>query len=94
MLTKTITSTTDLYARKAVSLSSKISEFNSVSVYFESDESRHVNAKSILGVLSAGCRKGTKLTFTFDARDNTALEEDACMAVENWFSENAGDMYV
>ena len=56
-----------LYARPATFFIQKANEFKS-SIWMEKDE-RHVNAKSLLGVLSLGVVQGTEITLIADGVD-------------------------
>ncbi|MGE4284800.1 MAG: HPr family phosphocarrier protein [Clostridia bacterium] len=56
-----------LHARPATFFIQKANEFKS-SIWVEKDE-RKVNAKSLLGVLSLGISKGTRVTIMVDGAD-------------------------
>ncbi len=56
-----------LYARPATFFIQKANEFKA-SIWIEKEE-RKVNAKSLLGVLSLGISKGTKITIIADGED-------------------------
>ena len=62
------------HARPATAFVQKANEFKS-SIWIEKDE-RHVNAKSLLGVLSMGIVQGTEVTIIADGVDEeNALAE-------------------
>ena len=67
----TVNNRVGLHARPATFFIQRANSFKS-SVWVEKDD-RRVNAKSLLGVLSLGIVKGTKITIVADASD----EEDA-----------------
>ncbi|MDK2801007.1 MAG: phosphocarrier protein HPr [Clostridiales bacterium] len=71
-----------LHARPATFFIQKANEFKS-SIWVEKDE-RKVNAKSLLGVLSLGISKGTKITIIADGTD----EEEAVNAMVNLINSN------
>ncbi len=56
-----------LHARPATAFVQKANEFKS-SIWIEKDE-RHVNAKSLLGVLSMGITQNTEITIIADGPD-------------------------
>ncbi len=59
-----------LHARPATAFVQKANEFKS-SIWIEKDE-RHVNAKSLLGVLSMGIVQNTEVTVIADGVDEEA----------------------
>ena len=59
-----------LHARPATFFIQKANEFKS-GIWVEKDD-RRVNAKSLLGVLSLGVTKGTKITLIADGADEKA----------------------
>ncbi len=67
----TVNNRVGLHARPATFFIQRANSFKS-SVWVEKDD-RRVNAKSLLGVLSLGIVKGTKITIVADGSD----EEDA-----------------
>ena len=71
-----------LHARPATFFIQKANEFKS-GIWVEKDE-RRVNAKSLLGVLSLGIVKGTKINLIADGAD----EEDAVYALMELISSN------
>ena len=69
----TVSNTVGLHARPATFFIKKANEYNS-SIWIESD-SRRVNAKSLLGILSLGIVGGTEITIIADGADeNDAVE--------------------
>ena len=70
-----ITDEVGLHARPATFFIQKANEFKS-SIWVEKDE-RRVNAKSLLGVLSMGITKGTRVSIIADGSD----EEEAVKAL-------------
>lgn len=71
-----------LHARPATFFIQKANEFKS-SIWVEKDE-RKVNAKSLLGVLSLGIVKGTKINLIADGQD----EEEAVVTLVNLIASN------
>lgn len=71
-----------LHARPATFFIQKANEFKS-NIWIEKDE-RKVNAKSLLGVLSLGISKGTKITIITDGVD----EENALNAIVDLINSN------
>ncbi len=63
----TATNQIGLHARPATAFVQKANEFKS-SIWIEKDE-RHVNAKSLLGVLSMGITHNTEITIIADGSD-------------------------
>ena len=74
-----------LHARPATFLIQKANEFKS-GIWVEKDE-RRVNAKSLLGVLSLGIIKGTKITIIADGADEQQAVDTLCALIESNFSE-------
>ena len=74
-----------LHARPATFFIQKANEFKS-SIWVEKEE-RRVNAKSLLGVLSLGIVKGTKITLIADGAD----EKEAVTALVEMVEENFGE---
>ena len=69
----TVSNTVGLHARPATLFIKKANEYKS-SIWIESD-SRRVNAKSLLGILSLGIVGGTEITIIADGADeNDAVE--------------------
>ncbi len=69
----TVSNTVGLHARPATFFIKKANEYKS-SIWIESD-SRRVNAKSLLGILSLGIVGGTEITIIADGADeNDAVE--------------------
>ncbi len=71
-----------LHARPATFFIQKSNEFKS-SIWIEKKD-RRVNAKSLLGVLSLGITKGTKITVITDGAD----EEEALEALSGLIGAN------
>ena len=71
-----------LHARPATFFIQKANEFKA-SIWVEKDE-RKVNAKSLLGVLSLGIVKGTKINLIADGQD----EEEAVVTLVNLIASN------
>ena len=71
-----------LHARPATFFIQKSNEFKS-SIWIEKKD-RRVNAKSLLGVLSLGITKGTKITVIADGAD----EEEALEALSGLIGAN------
>ena len=84
MITREITVLNEvgLHARPATFFIQKANEFKS-SIWVEKDE-RKVNAKSLLGVLSLGIVKGTKINLIADGQD----EEEAVVTLVNLIASN------
>ena len=74
-----------LHARPATFFIQKANEFKS-GIWVEKDE-RRVNAKSLLGVLSLGIIKGTKITIIADGTDEQQAVDTLCALIESNFSE-------
>jgi phosphocarrier protein HPr len=74
-----------LHARPATFFIQKANEFKS-SIWVEKDE-RRVNAKSLLGVLSLGITKGTKITIVADGSDEEAAVTQLVELIEGSFAE-------
>ncbi len=74
-----------LHARPATFFIQKANEFKS-GIWVEKDE-RRVNAKSLLGVLSLGIIKGTKITIIADGSDEQQAVDTLCALIESNFSE-------
>ncbi len=71
-----------LHARPATFFIQKANEFKS-SIWVEKDQ-RKVNAKSLLGVLSLGISRGTKVNIIVDGVD----EENALKSLANLIKSN------
>ena len=72
-----------LHARPATFFIQKANEFKSF-ITIAKDE-RKVNAKSLLGVLSLGITKGTKIVLTADGTDeNEAIDELESLIMSNF----------
>ena len=74
-----------LHARPATFFIQKANEFKS-GIWVEKED-RRVNAKSLLGVLSLGIVKGTRITLIADGSD----EEDAVKALVELVKDNFGE---
>ncbi len=77
----TVTNPVGLHARPATFFIKKANEYRS-SVWIEND-SRRVNAKSLLGILSLGIVSGTEITIVADGPD----ENDAVAGLEALLKE-------
>mgnify|MGYP004570271127 FL=1 len=77
----TVTNPVGLHARPATFFIKKANEYRS-SVWIEND-SRRVNAKSLLGILSLGIVSGTEITIVADGPD----EDDAVAGLETLLKE-------
>ncbi len=85
MITREITVLNEvgLHARPATFFIQKANEFKSF-ITIAKDE-RKVNAKSLLGVLSLGITKGTKIVLTADGTDeNEAIDELESLIMSNF----------
>ena len=80
-----ITNQVGLYARPATFFIQKANEFKSTMTVEKED--RKVNAKSLLGVLSLGITKGTRITIAAEGPD----EEEAVNALCALISSNFGE---
>ena len=87
MLSRTVTvqNQVGLHARPATFFIQKANEFKS-SVWVEKDE-RRVNAKSLLGVLSLGIVKGTKISIIADGSDEEEAVKTLVELILSNFSE-------
>ena len=74
-----------LHARPATFFIQNANEFKS-GIWVEKDE-RRVNAKSLLGVLSLGIIKGTKITIIADGADEQQAVDTLAALIESNFSE-------
>ncbi len=74
-----------LHARPATFFIQRANEFKS-SIWVEKDE-RRVNAKSLLGVLSLGIVKGTKISIIADGSDEEEAVKTLVELIESNFSE-------
>ena len=81
----TVNNEVGLHARPATFFIQKANEFKS-GIWVEKED-RRVNAKSLLGVLSLGIVKGTKITLIADGSD----EEDAVKALVELVEDNFGE---
>lgn len=76
---------TGLHARPASEFVKKASLFKS-SIFIEFD-GRSINAKSIVGILSAGIGYGSKLVLTAEGEDAEAAIDELVELVNNKFGE-------
>lgn len=74
-----------LHARPATFFIQKANEYKS-SIWVEKDE-RRVNAKSLLGVLSLGIVKGTKIKIIADGADEEEAMSTLTALIDSDFSE-------
>ena len=81
----TVHNSVGLHARPATFFIQRANEFKS-SVWVEKDE-RRVNAKSLLGVLSLGIVKGTKISIIADGNDEDEAVKTLVELIESNFSE-------
>jgi len=81
----TVSNEVGLHARPATYFIQKANEFKS-GIWVEKEE-RRVNAKSLLGVLSLGIVKGTKITLIADGSD----EQEAVKALSELIEGNFGE---
>ena len=87
MITKEITvqNQVGLHARPATFFIQKANEFKS-SIWVEKEE-RRANAKSLLGVLSLGIAKETKITIIADGSDEETAVEELAALIATGFAE-------
>ena len=81
----TVQNSVGLHARPATFFIQRANELKS-SVWVEKDE-RRVNAKSLLGVLSLGIIKGTKISIIADGSDEEEAVKTLVELIESNFSE-------
>ena len=81
----TVQNSVGLHARPATFFIHRAKEFKS-SIWVEKDE-RRVNAKSLLGVLSLGIVKGTKINIVADGSDQEEAVNTLVALIESNFSE-------
>ncbi|MDO5396553.1 MAG: HPr family phosphocarrier protein [bacterium] len=81
----TVQNSVGLHARPATFFIQRANEFKS-SIWVEKDE-RRVNAKSLLGVLSLGIVKGTKINIVADGSDQEEAVSTLVALIESNFSE-------
>ena len=81
----TINNEVGLHARPATYFIRKANEFKS-GIWVEKDE-RRVNAKSLLGVLSLGIVKGTKINIVADGVDENQAVETLTELIDSAFAE-------
>ncbi|MCT4563471.1 MAG: HPr family phosphocarrier protein [Maledivibacter sp.] len=80
-----LTNETGLHARPASLLVKEASKYVSEIKLIKAD--REYNAKSIMGILSMGANKGTKLTIAAEGRDEKAAVMGLKALVDRGFSE-------
>lgn len=81
----TVQNSVGLHARPATFFIQRANEFKS-SIWVEKDE-RRVNAKSLLGVLSLGIVKGTKINIIADGSDEAEAVSTLVGLIESNLSE-------
>ena len=81
----TVTNGVGLHARPATYFIQKANEFKS-SIWVEKD-SRKINAKSLLGILSLGITKGMTIDIIADGVDEEAAVNSLCELIENQLGE-------
>ena len=81
----TVKNKTGLHARPASEFVKKASTFHS-DVHIEFDDKK-INAKSIVGLLSAGIGYGSKLTLTIEGEDEQEAMESLAALIEEKFEE-------
>ena len=74
-----------LHARPATFFIQRANEFKA-SIWIEK-EARKVNAKSLLGVLSLGITRGTKVTIIADGSDEETAVNSLVELIESHFAE-------
>ena len=82
----TVNNAVGLHARPATFFIQRTNSFKS-SIWVEKDD-RRVNAKSLLGVLSLGIVKGTKITIIADGIDEEEAVKTLISVIESNFAEN------
>ena len=81
----TVTNPVGLHARPATFFIQKANEYKS-SIWIEKEE-RRVNAKSLLGVLSLGIVKGSKIGLIADGADEKEAVDNLVELISSNFSE-------
>ncbi len=81
----TVKNKTGLHARPASEFVKKASTFKS-NVYIEFGDKK-INAKSIVGLLSAGIGYGSRLTLTIEGEDEQEALESLAALIEEKFEE-------
>lgn len=81
----TVNNQVGLYARPATFFIQKANEYKST-VMVEKEE-RKVNAKSLLGVLSLGIVKGSRITISAEGPDEEDAVNALCALIESNFGE-------
>lgn len=80
-----VTNQVGLYARPATFFIQKANEFKST-IMIEKDE-RKVNAKSLLGVLSLGIKKGSNIVISAEGSDEEEAVKSLCALIISNFGE-------
>ena len=81
----TVNNQVGLHARPATFFIQKANEFKST-IYIEKDE-RKVNAKSLLGVLSLGIKKGSNIVISAEGSDEEEAVKALCALIISNFGE-------
>ena len=81
----TVNNSVGLHARPATFFIQRANSFKS-SVWIEKDD-RRVNAKSLLGVLSLGIRRGTSINIVADGTDEEDAVKTLVGIIESNFTE-------
>ena len=81
----TVSNSVGLHASPATFFIQRANSFKS-SIWVEKDD-RRVNAKSLLGVLSLGIVKGTKITIIADGTDEDEAVKTLVSVIESNFTE-------
>ena len=82
----TVKNSVGLHARPATFFIQKANSYKS-SIWLEKEDFR-VNAKSLLGVLSLGIVKGTKITLIADGSDEAGAIDGLVALIDSEFAEN------
>ena len=82
----TVKNSVGLHARPATFFIQKANSYKS-SIWLEKEDFR-VNAKSLLGVLSLGIVKGTKITLIADGSDEASAIDGLVALIDSEFAEN------
>lgn len=81
----TITNALGMNAGNSPLLVQKANTFKS-SIWIQTEE-RQVNAKSLLGVISLGIKKGTTVTIIAEGADESAALDGLCDLIQNGFAQ-------
>lgn len=92
MYEKKVVATANLLSRRNASSLANTLEIKckTTSIFFTTDEDRQINAKSLLGLLSIACSKGTEITVKISGKSPEG-EKAAMEVIETWFEENSED---